>query len=552
MAFGLLGEPSFRRIDCRPRGRTSGAWLPPLILLIPWFAAGCASLPSAANYPKVRSEALLEPETTTFGRRFAADARANGGKSGFRIINVGVDGFLARLEMINAAERTLDLQYYIFRGDESGTVITDALKRAADRGVRVRVLVDDGETVAGDEQILTLTGHAAVEIRVFNPWAYRGHNAFLRDTEYLLRHSRLDYRMHNKLFIADGVAALIGGRNIGDQYFQIDPDSQFADDDVFVGGPLVRQLSATFDEFWNSTLAIPSEALARRRADSPAPRFRGRKNAPAPKAASAGLNFREKLAAGEPLAGIMTSRSPLIWAHAQVVCDSPDKKRLVAGARAGSLMYEPVANAARHTQTELLMVTPYFVPTKEEVRLLEERLRDGVRIRVLTNSLESTPDLSAHSGYMHYRTPLLREGVEFHEVRALPGNTRGSGESARLARKGNYGLHAKLFVFDREQLFIGSMNFDRRSRHLNTEIGLIIADSDLSKQAAARFEAMTQEENSYAVALRPDAALAKSARLVWRTSEAGRSVAYESEPARSAWQKFRVSVLSVLPLDPEL
>lgn len=201
---------------------------------------------------------------------------------------------------------------------------------------------------------------------------------------------------------------------------------------------------------------------------------------------------------------------------------------------------------------EMLMVTPYFVPTKEEVRLLQERLRAGVRIRVLTNSLESTPDISAQSGYMHYRASLLREGVEFHEVRSLPGNTRGSGESARLARQGNFGLHAKLFVFDREQLFIGSMNFDRRSRRLNTEVGLIISNAELSNQAEARFEAMADEENSYSVALQPDGDTTGKARLVWRTKKGGRTVVYHSEPARSAWQKFKVKILSLLPLDPEL
>ncbi|MDB6091581.1 MAG: phospholipase [Gammaproteobacteria bacterium] len=536
----------------RARLHGVGTWLPSLAVLILVSLGGCASLPPGSSYPRVHSLALSEPQTTQFGRQFASDSRAHEGKSGFRIINVGVDGFLVRLEMINAAERTLDLQYYIFRGDESGRVLTGALLRAADRGVRVRVLVDDGETVAGDEQLLGLSGHTGIEIRVFNPWAYRGHNTVVRGTEYLLRHSRLDYRMHNKLLVADNSVALTGGRNIGDQYFQIDPESQFADDDVFAGGPITQQLSAKFDDFWNSSLAIPAEALGRR--DSPeatsAPK-REHKAARARKAANAGFNYGEKLAAGEPFAGILAGRLPLVWADAQIVCDSPDKKQVVSGGRAGSLTYEPVADAATRVRSELLMVTPYFIPSRDEVHLLEAGRQKGVRVRVLTNSLESTPDLSAHSGYMHYRTPLLQDGVEFHEVRSLPGNSRGSGQSARLSRYGNYGLHGKLFVFDREKLYIGSMNFDQRSRHLNTEIGLIIASPALSEQTAARFEAMAQEENSYAVTLRP-AVPSGSPRLVWRTREGDKSVEYDSEPARSTWQKFRVNFLSLLPLDSEL
>jgi putative cardiolipin synthase len=529
-----------------------GTWLPALMLLILVSVGGCASLPPGSSYPKVPSLALPSSEVTRFGRQFADLSRANGGKSGFRIINIGVDGFLMRLEMINAAERTLDLQYYIFRGDESGRLLADALVRAADRGVRVRVLVDDAETVPGDEQLLALSGHAALEIRVFNPWAYRGQNAAMRGAEFLFRRSRLDYRMHNKLFVVDDAMALVGGRNIGDQYFQIDPGSQFADDDVFAGGLITQQLSAKFDDYWNSSLAIPAEALAHGRPpDSDSSSLRWPEAARAQKVATAGFNYGEKLAAGEPLAAILAGRLPLVWANALVLCDSPDKKQVAAGAMVGTLMYEPVAHAVMQVRSELLMVSPYFVPTQDEVHLVEARRQAGVRIRVLTNSLESTPDLSAHSGYMHYRASLLKDGVEFHEVRSSPGNTRGSGESARLSRYGNYALHAKLFVFDRERLFIGSMNFDRRSRRLNTEIGLIIDSADLSQQMAMRFEAMAQEENSYTVALRPGGAH-KSSRLVWRTSEAGRPVEYDSEPARSAWQKVKVECLSLLPLDPEL
>lgn len=523
-------------------------------LLILLSCAGCASLPPGSSYPKHPSFALTEPDTTRFGRQFADAAREHEGKSAFRLINVGVDGFLTRLEMINAAERTLDLQYYIFRGDETGRLLSDALVRAADRGVRVRVLVDDGETVPGDEQLLALSGHGAIEIRVFNPWKYRGHNSFVRGVEFLVRHRRLDYRMHNKLFIADGSMALTGGRNVGDQYFQIDPDSQFADDDVLVAGPLTQQLSQEFDDYWNSALAIPAEALARRGkpgSSSAHDGREGRRKARAQKVKSAGFDYAGKLAGGEPLAGILDGRLPVVWANAQVVCDSPDKKRDVAAGRVGSLMYKPVADAVAQTRSELLLVTPYFVPSRQELQLLESRGREGARIRVLTNSLESAPELAAQSGYMHYRVQLLRNGVELHEVRALPGNARGTGESARLARYGNYALHGKLFVFDRERLYIGSMNFDLRSLRLNTELGLLIDSSDLARQMASRFEAMAREENSYTVALRSDGA-PQSSRLVWRTSDGGGHIEYTSEPARSGWQKFAVRFLSLLPLDTEL
>ena len=235
------------------------------VILIAAVLGGCATLPPGADFPKIASVALAHPEETRLGGLFAGAAQAHDGTSGFRIITVGVDGFLTRVQMIDAAERTLDLQYFIFRGDETGRLLTDALLRAADRGVRVRVLIDDGDTVAGDEQIIALDAHRAIEIRVFNPFAYRGHVTLLRTREFLFNASRLDYRMHNKLLVVDNAVALVGGRNIGNQYFQVDPESQFADDDVFAAGPIARQLSTTFDEYWNSRFAIPAEALGRNR-----------------------------------------------------------------------------------------------------------------------------------------------------------------------------------------------------------------------------------------------------------------------------------------------
>src|SRR6202795_3060419 len=234
-----------------------------LVVVAAAFLAGCASLPPGSDFPKTPSSALAQPEETRFGRLFADAARKHGGNSGFRMLAVGVDGFLARMQMVNTAERTLDLQYFIFRADETGKLLSDAVLRAADRGVRVRVLIDDGETIAGDEQLAALDSHPQIEVRIFNPFAYRGHFIFFRALEFAFSGSRLDYRMHNKLMVVDNAIALIGGRNVGDQYFQIDPKTQFADDDVFAAGPIVKELSVTFDEFWNCAISIPVRALAK-------------------------------------------------------------------------------------------------------------------------------------------------------------------------------------------------------------------------------------------------------------------------------------------------
>jgi len=513
---------------------------------------GCASYPPERDFPKSQSEAVRLGPDNFLVSPFAEALRRHSSESGFRILPVGVDGLLLRLELIERARQSLDLQYYIFRYDESGVLIANALMRAAQRGVRVRILIDDGETVAGDEQLLALAGQANIAIRVFNPWRYRGHNRLLRGTEFLFSRTRLDYRMHNKLFVVDGVIAVFGGRNIGDQYFQVDPESQFADDDVFAIGAAVDGLARTFDRYWNSELAVAAQALARgRRAAAARSQAPSTRHVVPEKAESAGANFTDKLHAGEPLAAILSGGSPLVWAHAEVACDSPDKKRVAEGARIGSLMYEPVANAIGEIQSELTLVTPYLVPTPGELKLLEDRLIQHRRVRILTNSLESAPDLAAQAGYMHYRVPLLRQGAQLFEVRALLDSVRGSGQSRKISSYGNYALHAKLMVFDRSSLYVGSMNFDQRSVRLNTEVGLVIQSPELAQQTASRFEAMTQPQSAYSVTLQQADPRAKP-RLNWSTVEAGHPVSYAVEPARSRWQRFKVRLLSLLPLDREL
>jgi putative cardiolipin synthase len=513
--------------------------------------AGCASLPPGSSYPKQPSTAFAHPEQTRVGLIFDRLAREHPQESAFRMLAVGADGFAARMQMIAAAEHTLDIQYYIFTADKTGLLVTGYLLDAADRGVHIRVLIDDGETAPGDEQILVLAAHPQIEVRIFNPFAYRGHLRLVRSAEFLLEKRRLNYRMHNKLFVADNAAALIGGRNIGDPYFQVDPNAQYADDDIFVAGPLVPKLSATFDEYWNSALAIPVQALpGSRPSQSKLARLRQRLDKHLREAKEGGADFLKRAEQGDPLAGIVAGRLPVEWARAQVVCDSPEKKDVVQGAAKGRLMYGPIAEATNAVSSEYIMVTPYLVPAPEEIQLLRGLRQRSARVRILTNSLNSTNELAAHAGYVHYRRQLLHDGVELYEVRALLGNSRGSGQPEKMSRHGNFGLHAKLFVFDRKKLFAGSMNFDQRSRHINTEIGLIIESPELAAQTAVRFEAMTQLSNAYAVALlSPESAHSP---LIWRTQENGKMVEYHKEPSRSLWRRIRVGFLTVLHLDKEL
>jgi len=513
---------------------------------------GCTSLPGR-DFPRTPSSPPAEPPNPALLQPFTASVGAHTAQSAFRVYAVGVDGLLLRLELIQAARSSLDLQYYIFHGDESGKLITEALRKAAARGVRVRILIDDGETVRGDEQLYALAGQANVQIRIFNPWHYRGHNGFMRGVEYLFGHSRLDFRMHNKLFIADRAIALVGGRNIGDEYFQVDPGWQFADDDVFTAGPAVQELAVSFEEFWQSQLAVPVQALLPAKdTDAAAAEALAQRVTVPQKADNAGVQYEEKLSANEPLASVLAGRSSLDWARAEVAADSPYKgKQIAEGATVSSLLFAPVAQAISDTRTELTMVTPYLVPSPDEMKLLEKLRADQRGVRILTTSLEAESSIAAQAGYMHYREPLLKSGVQLYEIRARPESQRGTGQPAKLSRYGHYSLHAKLLVFDRSGTYVGSMNFDERSRRLNTEVGVIIHSGEIAEQTLHRFDLMTQPENAYAVTLQ-EKVPGDAPALTWSTVESGKPVTLHHEPARSAWQKFEAHFLALFPIDREL
>jgi putative cardiolipin synthase len=521
-----------------------------------WFAAaivalllmaGCATLPGA-DYPKQASNALAQPATTRLGRQLDALSREHPETSGFRLLPQGRDSLRGRIELAETAERTLDLQYFIIQNDSSGKVLMNAVLHAADRGTRVRMLVDGYEGLTRDPQIAALAAQPNIEIRVFNPYRLGGPLKVFRNAEFLLFASRLNSRMHNKLFIADNAAAVIGGRNIGDEYFQASTELERADFDVLAIGPVVNELSRSFDAYWNSDMAIPiqalllvkpsAEVLDRYRADLAQNEITAR--------ASTTLRTLDKPG---PLAGVIADKGALTWARAEVLSDDPQKRKIEDGKEDGQLLRHRLEAALNTVTAEIRILSPYLVPGDDGMRLLESLRARGVRVRILTNSLAATDMPIAHVGYRHYRTRMLGDGVELYEVRPVLGDpTTSDGEKLKSSRTGQFAIHGKVFVLDQQRLFLGSMNFDYRSLRLNTEVGLLIDSPELARQVAQRFDAIAQPANCYIPQLgAPDASGKRQ--LTWRTEENGKNTELTAEPMGDILRGIQTELLSLLPID---
>jgi putative cardiolipin synthase len=509
--------------------------------------AGCATAPPGADFPREPSRALEDFGSTKLGQLTAKWSGDHGGLSGFRLLPAGIDSFTLRAGMADAAERTIDAQYFILHGDDTGRLFISRLLAAADRGVRVRLLVDDANTVGGDGDITKLSVHPNIEVRLFNPFRIRAGWQPLRATEMATGgYKRLSYRMHNKLMAIDNAIAVAGGRNIGDEYFAANRSFEFGDFDVFVAGPAVRRLSTSFDAYWHSALAVPAEALAHSSQDA---LDAYRKDLAQHAARMADSDYVRGAANGDPLRRIVAGTIPLVFAPAEVLYDSPDKEKVDDGLRDGRLLRERLLEACRAVQSELLIVSPYLVPGNDQLEMLKGLRSRGVRVRILTNSLASTDVPIVHAGYRKYRLPMAQAGIELFEVKPELEAPQVGRTTIVRDPDGKFSLHAKVFVFDRRRVFVGSSNFDMRSLHINTEVGLMIDSPELARQAIERFEAITIPANSYVVKL---AERLGDPVVHWVTENDGKLVELDQEPGHAFWREALVNAVSILPLDDQL
>ena len=500
------------------------------------LVTGCASV--RFDVPRPPSHAIEQPQDTSLGRSYAAQLAAAPGESGFHWIVSGQEAFRARAALAESAERTLDLQYYIVAEDATGTLLLYRALLAAQRGVRVRLLIDDMYAVGRDFDLATLAAHPNVQVRVFNPFLHRGPLGIFRLLEYFGDSTRLNQRMHNKLWIADNAVAIMGGRNLGDAYFQVRGVDDFADLDVLAAGPIVAEVSRSFDDYWNSEHAVPIQEFLGDQPDTAqldlimsqmtarAERFRETKYAQTLRASELG-----------PL--VRSGEFPLIPARAGVLYDPPAQAQAKSADQPGQI-FSAVRTAIENAQQEVLLISPYFIPSERGMRVLCALTSRGVRVSVLTNSLASTDVPVVHAGYARYRPQLLACGVTLHELR--PRSTRSSG--ARLGLSSGASLHTKAILVDRKIAFVGSMNLDPRSRLSNSEVSLMIESALLGAQLGTLFEEGTALDQAFRVELAaPDTG---HATLAWTGLEDGKPVRHIDEPMASWWQRVVSGMLGAL------
>ncbi|HEV7253623.1 MAG TPA: phospholipase D family protein [Mesorhizobium sp.] len=484
-----------------------------------------------------RSKALpTTPAGTALDRIFAPLAQTRPGQTGLRLLADNLEAFAARAHAARSAGRSLDLQYYIWENDLTGGLLGREVVAAADRGVRVRLLIDDINAQGRDPLYLTLDAHPHIELRLFNPSRSR-RPGLHRGFEILLRAFSATRRMHNKAWIADGRAAIVGGRNIGDQYFDAAQSANFRDLDLLVAGSAVGQIEAVFDGFWNSASVLPIRAFGKRRkADLPALRQRLDRLATSGRAAP----YLARVAAETDARSLLADTAGFHWAEdVRVLSDPPNKAR---GARSrkdwlAHAIYPLIGSAER----ELLLVSPYFIPGEKGVENLRRLAGRGVRVAALTNSLAATDVMAVHGAYAHYRKALLEAGIELYELRPEPKRTRPS----LFGSRGGASLHTKAFTVDGRTGFVGSFNFDPRSISLNTEMGVFFTHDALVEEVRQVIAEEIGPEDSFRVIL-------EDGRLVWADGAGAQAEFWKAEPEASLWRRLAATAIGWLPIESQL
>jgi len=540
-----------RGVRTRNRARSSTG---PGLLVVVLAVSGCATL--RTNLPRPAPSHEEYSASTRLAEAFTVREAEHPGQSGVAILERGPLAWLSRATLADVAERSIDAQYYIYSDDQTGLVLLQHLVEAADRGVHVRLLLDDNNLAPGrDVELASLDRHPNIEVRVFNPSPFR--ESWLRRTQYLTNLARANHRMHNKMYVVDGEVAIVGGRNIGDTYFNFDPSENYSDLDLLVAGPAARSLVDSFDAYWNSSWAYSAQALV----PSAPTEEQTQQMLATLKAAAERADQKQRgyaFAKNDYLDSLLRAPDELEWSEVEVVSDDPDKidpeqQRATGAHHVPSRVAARIAQAWDATQQELLIESAYFVPRSAGMAQFAELRRRGVTITVLTNSLSSTDVPAVHAGYRERRHKLLEMGVHLYEFErtALPNQAaqrhlhERPQDTWQEGRSSAASLHTKLMVFDRELAWVGSYNIDPRSHFLNTEVGLMVHSPAIARRLAELAEGDLAPDRSWEVELEPQPDGTK--RLTWTGVRHGQVVKSHTEPDADWELRAWVGFLSEVP-----
>jgi putative cardiolipin synthase len=497
-----------------------------IVLLIAAAFTGCTTVPF--DEPKPYSKSFTDVSGTRLGTEVNEWVDAHDGLSGFYPLSNGMDALGVRLRLAEVAEKSIDLQYFLMKGDTAGVVILNALLKAADRGVRVRFLLDDIFTTAPDDALVLLDQHPNIEVRLFNPISRRGFQTLNLVGDF----RQANRRMHNKSFTVDNKVSVVGGRNIADEYFELKDGSEFVDFDVLALGPIAAEISTSFDEYWNHSRAVPIDRIGANKPDedleTARPGFEDKFNHIYDTVYGEALD-------SQLLQDLMAGRRHIFPAEARVLSDSPDKlineiseeqMRLATNLR--QVLYA--------AEKEVLFISPYYVPGEGGVEFVRNLVDKGVRVIIVTNSLASNNHVPVHGGYARYRKDVIRAGAELYEARVNAARERSGNEDGPETMT----LHTKAIIIDNRYLFVGSLNLDPRSIEINAEMGLLIDSADLVAyivpEPGERLTNLT-----YSVLLNEDGD------LEWHGEINGVDVVKTKEPDTSAWLRFKAWVLRIAP-----
>lgn len=501
------------------------SWLVLFAVIV--VSAGCASV--ALDVPKSYSEAIATTTDTEYGGYAAEWKELHGEQSGFYPLADGMDALGARLEMAEKAQNSIDLQYFLMSDDESGLVISDALLRAADRGVRIRFLLDDIFTTAPDSRLQLLNQHPNIEVRLFNPVSRRG-SYYLNFASHFRQANR---RMHNKSFTVDNAVSIVGGRNLADEYFDLNKTSTFSDFDMLAMGSIVNDISSGFDQFWNSILAIPIEELSDNVVMTEE-EFAVAEKAFEAKNAGDYDDLYQRALASPLLQNIQSGEAPLYVADARLLMDDPDKLVNRVSPLYDRLITE-LGVVLGNAKEEILFINPYYVPEDSGVEFARTLVNSGIRVAVLTNSLAANNHVAVFSAYSKYRKPVLDAGVELYEIRANAGK-----EVSEPGSPDKLTLHTKLILIDRRYLFVGSLNLDPRSFQINSEMGVLIDSAEL---VSVMTDGIWQQIPDVAYRVTQN----EAGKLEWRGQIDGVNVVETKEPLTGGWLRFKAWFSKIAP-----